>query len=69
MEGDSLFVLTTQEPIPPENGELFAKKIGSASPHTHRTHLMSQPPTSFSSDISNIFCRESLFHHVENYLE
>jgi hypothetical protein len=35
----------------------FAKKIGCASPYTHRTHLILQYPTSFSSDISNIFCR------------
>jgi hypothetical protein len=55
-------------PQPPENAELFAKKIGSASPYTHRTHLTSPHPTPFSSDISNILRRESLFHHVKNYL-
>jgi hypothetical protein len=65
MEGDSLFMLTTQDPIPPENAELFAKKIGSASPYTDRPHLIPHYPTSFSSDISNIVCRESLSHHVE----
>jgi hypothetical protein len=47
----------------------FAKKIGSASPDTHRTHLISHYPTSFSSDISNNVCRESLFHHVKSYLQ
>jgi hypothetical protein len=31
--------------------------------------LISHDPTSFSSDISNIVCRESLFHHVKNYLQ
>jgi hypothetical protein len=47
-------MLTTQDPTPPENAKLFAKKIGSASPYTHRTHLISHHPISFSSDISNI---------------
>jgi hypothetical protein len=56
-------MLTTRDSILPENAELFAKKIGSASPHTHLTHLISHHLTSFSSDISNIVCRESLFHH------
>jgi hypothetical protein len=37
-----------------------------ASPYTHRPHLISHHPTSFSSDISNIVCGESLFHHVRN---
>jgi hypothetical protein len=58
MGGDSSFMLTTQDAPPPENTELFATKIGSASPYTHRTHLISHHPTSFSSDISNIICRE-----------
>jgi hypothetical protein len=49
--------------------QLFAKKTGSASPYTHRTHLISHHPTSFSSDILNIVCRESFFHHVKNYLQ
>jgi hypothetical protein len=62
-------MLTTQDPTPPEKAELFAKKIGLASPYTHRTHLISHHPTSFSSDIWNIVCRESLFHHVKNYLQ
>jgi hypothetical protein len=69
MGGDSLFMPTTQDLTPPENAELFAKKIGSASLYAHRTHLLSHHPTSFSSDISNIVCRESLFHHVKNYLQ
>jgi hypothetical protein len=69
MGGDLLFMLTAQDRIPPENAELFAKKIGSASPPTHHTHLMSHHPTSFSSDISTIVCRESPFHHVKNYLQ
>jgi hypothetical protein len=69
MGGDSLFMLTTQDPTPPENAELFAKKIGSASPSADRTHLISSHPTSFSSDISNIICRELLFHHLTNYLQ
>jgi hypothetical protein len=34
MGGDSLFMLTAQGPTPPERPELFAKKIGSASPYT-----------------------------------
>jgi hypothetical protein len=54
---------------PPEHTERFAKKIGSAWPYTHRTHLISHHPTSFSSDMSNIVCRESLFHQVKNYLQ
>jgi hypothetical protein len=66
---DSLFMLTTQDPAPPENAEPCAKKIGSATPYTYRTHLVSHHPTSFSSDISKIVCRESLFHHVKNYLQ
>jgi hypothetical protein len=45
MGGDSLFVLTAQEPTPPENVERFAKKIGSASAYTHHTHLISHHPT------------------------
>jgi hypothetical protein len=45
------------------------KKIGFASPYTHRTHQIPHHPTSFSSDILNIVCRESLFHHVKNYLQ
>jgi hypothetical protein len=69
MGGDSLFMLTTQDPTPPENAEIFAKKIGSASPYTGRTDLISHHPTSFSSDISNIVCRESVFHHVKNYMQ
>jgi hypothetical protein len=47
----------------------FEKKIGSASPYTYRTHLISHHLASFSSDISNIVCRELLFHHVKNYLQ
>jgi hypothetical protein len=62
-------MLTTQDPTPPENAEPFAKKIGSASPYTHRTHLISHHPIYFSSDRLNIVCRESLFHHVKNYLQ
>jgi hypothetical protein len=62
-------MLTTQDPTPPENAEFFAKRIGSASPHTHRTHLISHHPTSFSLDISTIVCGESFFHHVKNYLQ
>jgi hypothetical protein len=54
---------------PPENAELFAKKIGSASPYTHSAHFISRHPTSFSSDISNLVCLESLFHHVKNCLQ
>jgi hypothetical protein len=69
MGGDSLFMLTTQDSTPPENAEPFAKKIGSVSPYTHRTHLISHHPTSFSSGISTIVCRGSLFHHVKNYLQ
>jgi hypothetical protein len=69
MGGDQLFMLTTQDPTPPENTERFAKKIGSASPYTNRPHLISHHPISFSSDISNSVCRKSLFHHVKNYLQ
>jgi hypothetical protein len=69
MGGDSPFMLTAQDPTAPENPGRFAKKIGSASVYTHRTYLISHRPTSFSSDISNIVCRESLFHHVKNYLQ
>jgi hypothetical protein len=69
MEGDLLFMMTTQDSTPPENTELLAKKIGSASPYTHRTDLISHHPTSFSSDISNTVCRLSLFYHVKNYLQ
>jgi hypothetical protein len=68
MGGDWLFMLTTQDPTPPENAEPFAKKIGSASPYPHCTHLISHYATSFSLDILTIVCRESLFHHVKNYL-
>jgi hypothetical protein len=49
--------------------QVFVKKISSASPYTQRTRLISHHPTSFSSNISNIVCMESLFHHVENYLQ
>jgi hypothetical protein len=69
MGGDSLFILTTQDPTPSENAELLAKKSGSASRYTHPTHLISHHPTSFSSDISNIICMESLFYHVKNYFQ
>jgi hypothetical protein len=62
-------MLTTQDPTLPENAELFAKKIGPASPYTNRTHLTSHHSTFFSSDISNSICRESLFHHVMNSLQ
>jgi hypothetical protein len=68
MGGDSLFMLITQDPTPPENTERFAKKIGPVSPYTDRIHLISHHPTSFPLGISNIVCRESLFHHVKNYL-
>jgi hypothetical protein len=69
MGGESLFMLTMQDRIPPENAELFTEKTGSASLYTHRTHLISHHPTSFSSNISNVVCRESLFHHMKNYLQ
>jgi hypothetical protein len=65
MGGDSLFMLITQDPTPPENAELSAKKIGSASPHTHGTHLVSHHPTSFSSNISNLICSESFFQYLK----
>jgi hypothetical protein len=64
-----LFMLTTQNPIPRENAELSANKIGFGSPYTHPTYLISHHPASLSSDISNIVCRESLFHHLKNYLQ
>jgi hypothetical protein len=57
MGGDSLFMPTKQDSTPPENAELFAKKIGSASLYTHCTHLIGHHPIAFFSDISNIFCR------------
>jgi hypothetical protein len=44
-------------------------KIGSASPYTHRADLISCHPTFSYSYMSNIVCRESLFHHVESYLQ
>jgi hypothetical protein len=69
MGGGLLFMLTTQDSRAPENAELFAKKIGSASPCTHRTHLISHYPTSCFSDISNIVWRELLHHHVKHYLQ
>jgi hypothetical protein len=62
MGGDSSFMLTTQDPAPPENAEPFSKKIGSASPHTHHTFLISHHPISFSSDMSNAVCREWSVH-------
>jgi hypothetical protein len=68
MGGDSSFMLTTQDRTPAENPEIFARKIGPASPYTHRTHLIPHCLTSFSSDILNVVCRESFFHHVKNYL-
>jgi hypothetical protein len=61
MGRDSLFMMTAQDRTPPENTELFAKKIDAASQYAHRTHLISQHPTFFSSDISSIVCRESFF--------
>jgi hypothetical protein len=67
MGEDSLFMLTTQDRTMPEIAELLAKKICSASPCTQHTHLISGHLTSFSSDISNIACGESLFYHVRNY--
>jgi hypothetical protein len=69
MGRDPLFMLTAQDRTPSENAELFAKKVGSASSCTHRTHLISHRPISFSSDTSNIVCRESFFHYVKNYLQ
>jgi hypothetical protein len=69
MAGESSFMLTTQDRTPHENTEPFAKKIGSASPFAHRPHLISHHPTSFSSDISNIVFRESLFHHAKTYFQ
>jgi hypothetical protein len=69
MGGDYLFMLTAQDPTTLENAEIFVKKIVSALPYTHHAHLISHHPTSFSSDISNIVCRESLFHHVKNDLQ
>jgi hypothetical protein len=66
---DSLFMLTKQDLTPPENVELFAKTVGSASPYTHHIHMLSHRPTSFSSEISNIVCRESHFHHVKNDMQ
>jgi hypothetical protein len=50
-------------------GQAFAKKIGSASPYTYRAHLISHHPTSFSWEISNLVCRESLFYHAKNDLQ
>jgi hypothetical protein len=47
----------------------FVKKIGSASPYAHHTQRISHNPTSFPSDTSKIVCRESLVHHVRNYLQ
>jgi hypothetical protein len=67
--GDLLSMLTKQDPTPSQNGELFCEQNASASPYTQRTYLISHHPTSFSSDISNLVCMESLFHHVENYLQ
>jgi hypothetical protein len=58
MGRDSLFMLTTQHRTPPENAELFAKRIDSASPYTHRTHLISHHPTSFF-----------LFGHIKHCLQ
>jgi hypothetical protein len=60
MGEDLLFMLTMQDPTAAENAGLFAKKIGSASPHTNRTHLILHHLTSFSSEISNIVCKELL---------
>jgi hypothetical protein len=34
MGGNSLFMLTMQDPTPPDNAERFAKKIGSALLYT-----------------------------------
>jgi hypothetical protein len=53
MGGDSLFMLTTQDRTPPENAKLFTKKIGSASPYTHRTHLIFHYPTSLFERIKH----------------
>jgi hypothetical protein len=69
MGEDSLFMLITQDPTPPENTELFRKTVRSASLCTYRNQLISHHPPSFSSDMSNIVCRESLFHNVKNYLQ
>jgi hypothetical protein len=38
--------------------QTFCKKIRSSSPYIHRTHLILHHPTSFSSDMSNVACRE-----------
>jgi hypothetical protein len=65
MEEDSLFMLAIQDLTSSEIAELCAKKIDSASPYSYRTHLISHHPTSFSLDIPNIVCAESLFHHVK----
>jgi hypothetical protein len=62
-------MLTTQDPTPSENAELSARKIGSASPYTHRTHLNSYHPIFLSSDILNIVSMESVFHQVNNHLQ
>jgi hypothetical protein len=43
-----------QDPALLENVGLFTKKIGSASPYTHSTQLISHHPISFSSDIQGV---------------
>jgi hypothetical protein len=56
-------------PTPSQRAKRFPKKICSASPYTHRTHLILYRPSFFFSGISNIVCMESLFHHMKRYLQ
>jgi hypothetical protein len=51
------------------SAELFVSKTSCGSPHTLSGRLVSHHPTSFSSDMSNIVCRELLFYHKKSYMQ
>jgi hypothetical protein len=70
VDGERLAIhVNNANPTPSERAKRFPRKICSASPSIHRTHLILHLPTSFSSDISNIIWTESLFHRVKHYLQ
>jgi hypothetical protein len=68
MGGDWLFMLTKQDPTPPENAELFVMKTGSASGTPPYSHYLT-PYNFFLFGHIKIVGKESLSRHVKNYLQ
>jgi hypothetical protein len=66
---DSFFTLTIERSTSPKNIELFQSKTACNSPCTCSVHLILYHRTFFSSHMPNILCRESPFHHTENYMQ